>query len=190
MLLLQAGAVFVVFGAAMWALRRYGRSRSVSAGGLVAISARVPLGKGSEVVVLRVGERELLLGVTEHQVSNLGKVTLTRDLEAAHALAAQHAAEESQDGSAETGRAGAPDVWARLEAAAQTQGGPTAYVIGLLVRAGRAVQAWVRGRREQRAAALLAAVPAGFAAALTEATDPGTPPTGEPPGPTTLTPAA
>jgi flagellar biosynthetic protein FliO len=49
-------------------------SRRVARGPQIELIARRPLGRNSSVAVVRVGERSLVLGVTEHQVTNLGEV--------------------------------------------------------------------------------------------------------------------
>ena len=49
-------------------------SRRTTRGPQIELIARRPLGRNSSVAVVRVGERSLVLGVTEHQVTNLGEV--------------------------------------------------------------------------------------------------------------------
>lgn len=49
-------------------------SRRAARGPQIELIARRPLGRNSSVAVVRVGERSLVLGVTEHQVTNLGEV--------------------------------------------------------------------------------------------------------------------
>jgi len=51
-----------------------GGSRKASAGPEVELVARKPLGRNASIAVVRVGDRSMLVGVTEQQVTNLGDV--------------------------------------------------------------------------------------------------------------------
>jgi flagellar protein FliO/FliZ len=51
-------------------------SRRTTRGPQIELIARRPLGRNSSVAVVRVGDRSLVLGVTEQQVTNLGEVEL------------------------------------------------------------------------------------------------------------------
>ena len=51
-----------------------GGSRKTAAGLEVELVTRKPLGRNASIAVVRVGERSMLVGVTEQQVTNLGDV--------------------------------------------------------------------------------------------------------------------
>ena len=42
----------------------------------VELVARKPLGRNASIAVVRIGERSIVVGVTDHQVTNLGEVEL------------------------------------------------------------------------------------------------------------------
>jgi flagellar protein FliO/FliZ len=65
----------VVLGV-MWALSRVVRGHGTVRTVPVDVVSRAPLGRRSSVVVVRVGDRGVLLGVTDHQVSLLGDIEL------------------------------------------------------------------------------------------------------------------
>jgi flagellar protein FliO/FliZ len=68
------GALLLVMGGLFVAVRLAGRYRSGSKSSLRVI-ARVPLTKGSSLVMVTVGKRILLLGTGEHGVSMLSEVS-------------------------------------------------------------------------------------------------------------------
>jgi flagellar protein FliO/FliZ len=51
-----------------------GGARKGPRGPEVELVARKPLGRNASIAVVRVGERSMVVGVTEHQVTNLGEV--------------------------------------------------------------------------------------------------------------------
>lgn len=60
----------------MWALSRVMRPKGGVRGLPVDVIARTPLGKRASVAVLRVGDRGLLVGVTDHAVSLIAEVDI------------------------------------------------------------------------------------------------------------------
>jgi flagellar biosynthetic protein FliO len=48
-----------------------------SSGPEVELISRRPLGRNASIAVVRIGDRSLLVGVTEHQVTNLGDFEMT-----------------------------------------------------------------------------------------------------------------
>ena len=73
-LVLSFGVVLAFVGAATWALRRRGLLRAVTGRrptGRLEVLDRRSLGKSSSIVLARVGDRPLLLGVTGQQISVL-----------------------------------------------------------------------------------------------------------------------
>ncbi|GIJ48672.1 hypothetical protein Val02_55580 [Virgisporangium aliadipatigenens] len=57
----------------MWLLARLVRRPLTRGGGALTVLARQQLTRGAAVAVVRVGERALVVGVTEHQVTLLGE---------------------------------------------------------------------------------------------------------------------
>lgn len=155
-LLLQVGAVFAVFGVAMWWLKRHGsRSRGAHAGH-VNVMATTPLGRSAAVHIVRIGDQTFALGVTDHTVSNLGEVNLPQ-VPAEQPSAALAPASPPADG---TGAAplAQGSFMERFTAAAEAQGkAPATLVAGV-----RYVVRALRGARTTAPAA-------GFAASLENA---------------------
>ena len=60
----------------VWLVTRWLRRSRGAAGGGVSVLSRTPIGAKAGVAVVRVGERALVVGVTEHQVSLLTEVPL------------------------------------------------------------------------------------------------------------------
>ena len=66
----------------MWAaanvLRKRGfaglGNKRTARGPLVELVARRPLGRNASIAIVRIGERSMVVGVTDHQVTNLGEV--------------------------------------------------------------------------------------------------------------------
>jgi flagellar biosynthetic protein FliO len=52
-------------------------SRHAKRGPEVELIARRPLGRNASIAVVRVGDRSLIVGVTDHQVTNLGDFEMT-----------------------------------------------------------------------------------------------------------------
>jgi flagellar biogenesis protein FliO len=75
-LLLQVGVVFGLLGAFAWVVRRHAAKARGAHHDAVTVLARTPLARGAQLAVVRVGEATFALGVTEHQVTNLGEVDL------------------------------------------------------------------------------------------------------------------
>ena len=66
--------------AMMWGLSRVMRGRTPTSKGLgLDVVSRTSLGKHAAVVVLRTGDRGLIVGVTDHTVSVLGEMELPQD---------------------------------------------------------------------------------------------------------------
>ena len=64
--------VILVFGAA-WALRRFGQFAGIGSGGLKVV-AGMALGQKERVVVLQVGEEQLLLGIAPGRIETLHRL--------------------------------------------------------------------------------------------------------------------
>jgi flagellar protein FliO/FliZ len=88
-LILFARLIFslaVVIGL-MWVAANVLRKRGFSGAGTrrgprgpqVDLVARRALGRNAAIAVVRVGERSMVIGITDHQVTNLGEVDLTDD---------------------------------------------------------------------------------------------------------------
>lgn len=73
-LVLRTGAGLCVVMAVMWGLFRLARrGPGGRTGSVVTLLARQPLGRNSAVAVLRVADRALVLGVTDHHVTVLAE---------------------------------------------------------------------------------------------------------------------
>lgn len=77
-MLLRVGAVFALLGATLWILRRTDRSTRAKSGTAVTVLGSARLGKGASLTVVRIGDEQVILGVTEHNVSLLGAPTRAR----------------------------------------------------------------------------------------------------------------
>ena len=78
-LIMSLGVVIGLMWIAANVLRKRGIAGTTSSkrsarGPEVELVARKPLGRNASIVVVRVGERSMLVGVTDHQVTNLGDV--------------------------------------------------------------------------------------------------------------------
>ena len=77
-LLLSLGIVIGLMWIAANVLRKRGfagtTSRRGPRGPQLELVARKPLGRNASIAVVRVGDRSLVVGVTDHQVTNLGEV--------------------------------------------------------------------------------------------------------------------
>jgi flagellar protein FliO/FliZ len=80
-LLLSLGVVIGLMWIAANVLRKRGftgtspgRGSRGPRGPELELVARKPLGRNASIAVVRVGERSLVVGVTEHQVTNLGEI--------------------------------------------------------------------------------------------------------------------
>jgi flagellar biosynthetic protein FliO len=62
-----------------------GGTRRPGAGVQVELLARRSMGRNSSIVVVRVGDRSMVVGVTDHQINNLGDIDIAEiDLESAN----------------------------------------------------------------------------------------------------------
>lgn len=121
-------ALRVVFSLAvvlgiMWALSRVVRPRGDVRGLPVDVVARTTLGKRASVAVLRVGDRGLVVGVTDHAVSLIAEVAIpespaaaperrtTLDLSDVGLLVAEPAVAEAAARGALTGSVLSPSTW-------------------------------------------------------------------------------
>jgi flagellar protein FliO/FliZ len=77
-LLMSLGVVIGLMWIAANVLRKRGfagtTSRRGPKGPQVELVARKPLGRNASIAIVRVGERALVVGVTDHQVTNLGEI--------------------------------------------------------------------------------------------------------------------
>jgi len=80
-LILSLGVVIGLMWVAANVLRKRGftgvAGRRVTRGPEVELIARRPLGRNASIAVVRVGDRSLVVGVTDHQVTKLGDFELT-----------------------------------------------------------------------------------------------------------------
>jgi flagellar protein FliO/FliZ len=73
-LILRIGFSLLVIFAIMWVLAKVARKPLAGrAGGALAVIGRQQLTRGASVAVVRVADRTLIVGVTEHQVTLLGE---------------------------------------------------------------------------------------------------------------------
>jgi flagellar protein FliO/FliZ len=73
-LILRIGFSLLVIFAIMWVLAKVARKPLAGrAGGALAVVGRQQLTRGASVAVVRVADRTLIVGVTEHQVTLLGE---------------------------------------------------------------------------------------------------------------------
>lgn len=86
MLLRLAVALGSVVGLIWLVSRGMNRGRAGRVAGLTEVVARQPLSRAASVVVVRVGERNLVLGVTEQQVSLLTETELPAEVTAPDAV--------------------------------------------------------------------------------------------------------
>lgn len=86
MLLRLAVALGSVVGLIWLVSRGMNRGRAGRVAGLTEVVARQPLSRAASVVVVRVGERNLVLGVTEQQVSLLTETELPAEVAAPDAV--------------------------------------------------------------------------------------------------------
>lgn len=72
-LVVSLAIVLGLMAACAWVLRKRGTLGRLTGGGALAVLARQPLGRNASVAVVRVGERALVIGVTEQSVTLLGE---------------------------------------------------------------------------------------------------------------------
>ena len=63
----------------MWAISRLTKGRTTTKGVPLEIVSRAAVGKKAAVVVLRIGERGLVVGVTEHSMSLLAEIEIEHE---------------------------------------------------------------------------------------------------------------
>jgi flagellar protein FliO/FliZ len=80
-LLLSLGVVIGLMWVAANVLRKRGftgvAGRGPTRGPQLELVARRPLGRNASIAVVRVGDRSIVVGVTDHQVTNLGEIDAT-----------------------------------------------------------------------------------------------------------------
>ncbi|MGE0879203.1 MAG: flagellar biosynthetic protein FliO [Acidimicrobiia bacterium] len=70
-LVVSLGLVLGLMAVAAWAIRKRGTLSRITGQSNLEVLARQPLGRSSSMVVVRVGEKAIVLGVTEQHVSVL-----------------------------------------------------------------------------------------------------------------------
>ncbi len=77
-LIMSLGVVIGLMWIAANVLRKRGIAGTAGRGGVrgpnLEMVARKPLGRNASIAVVRIGERSLVVGITEHQVTNLGEI--------------------------------------------------------------------------------------------------------------------
>ena len=80
-LILSLAVVIGLMWVAANVLRKRGFSgvagRHLKRGPEIELIARRPLGRNASIAVVRIGDRSLVVGVTDHQVTNLGEYEMT-----------------------------------------------------------------------------------------------------------------
>lgn len=121
-LLRLAVALGSVVGLIWLVSRGMNRGRAGRVAGLTEVVARQPLSRAASVVVVRVGERTLVLGVTEQQVSLLTETELPEAVEATDPVRVTEVVDLPRAADASTGQVAVDALPRQRPRRAQQQG--------------------------------------------------------------------